>query len=113
MSTVLSAAASAPTNRGLGVRCEELVHIYRLGDTEVVAVRGVDLEVDPGETVALLGPSGSGKSTLLGLLGGLIVPSAGRPWGGGGGVGPGAPRGPPRAGARRGGGGLPGASRQP
>ena len=66
--------------RGLSVRCEEVVHIYRLGDAEVVAVRGVDLEVEPGETVALLGPSGSGKSTLLGLLGGLIVPSAGRLW---------------------------------
>ena len=80
MSAVLSAAASASSPRGLAVRCEELVHIYRLGDAEVVAVRGVDLEVEPGETVALLGPSGSGKSTLLGLLGGLIVPSAGRLW---------------------------------
>ncbi len=80
MSAALSAASSAQSTRGLAVRCEELVHIYRLGDAEVVAVRGVDLEVEPGETVALLGPSGSGKSTLLGLLGGLIVPSAGRLW---------------------------------
>jgi putative ABC transport system ATP-binding protein len=79
-SDVLAAAAATPVSRGLAVRCEELVHIYRLGDTEVVAVRGVDLDVDPGETVALLGPSGSGKSTLLGLLGGLLVPSAGRLW---------------------------------
>jgi len=55
-----------------------VVHIYRLRGNDIVAVRGVDLEVGAGERVALLGPSGSGKSTLLNLLGGLIRPSAGR-----------------------------------
>ncbi len=65
---------------GLDVRCEELVHIYRTGDSDIVAVRGVDLVVERGERVALLGPSGSGKSTLLAMLGGLIPPSAGRVW---------------------------------
>ncbi|MFN8157223.1 MAG: ATP-binding cassette domain-containing protein [Candidatus Nanopelagicales bacterium] len=68
------------TTAGLGVRCEELVHIYRTGESDVVAVRGVDLAVAPGERVALLGPSGSGKSTLLAMLGGLVPPSAGRVW---------------------------------
>ena len=73
----MSATVAAPP-RGLSVRCEELVHIYRAGGTEVVAVRGVDLDVAAGERLALLGPSGSGKSTLLALMGGLLPPSAGR-----------------------------------
>ncbi len=60
------------------VRCVNLVHVYGEAGAEVVALRGVDLEVRQGETLAVLGPSGSGKSTLLWLLAGLIRPTAGQ-----------------------------------
>jgi len=59
-------------------RAEGLSKIYHLGEVEVVALRGVDLELYRGEFAVLLGPSGSGKSTLLNILGGLDVPTSGR-----------------------------------
>jgi putative ABC transport system ATP-binding protein len=55
----------------------QISKIYRTGEVEVPALRGVDLDLYPGEFVVLLGPSGSGKSTLLNILGGLDVPTAG------------------------------------
>lgn len=54
-----------------------VVRNYRLGRTEVHALQGVDLRVDEGDFIAIMGPSGSGKSTLLNLLGGLDVPDRG------------------------------------
>ena len=54
-----------------------LTKVYRMGEAEVHALRGIDLEIRPGEFIVLLGPSGSGKSTLLNILGGLDAPTSG------------------------------------
>jgi putative ABC transport system ATP-binding protein len=72
--------AAAPPANGPPVAVFEargLTKVYHMGEVEVHALRGVDLELFAGEFVVLLGPSGSGKSTLLNILGGLDVPSAG------------------------------------
>lgn len=59
------------------IHCENLVKIYKVSDLEVVALQGLDLQVEQGELTAIIGNSGSGKSTLLNMLGGLDRPSAG------------------------------------
>jgi putative ABC transport system ATP-binding protein len=56
------------------VHCDGLVQVYGTLGQEVTALRGIDLTVPAGDSVALLGPSGAGKSTLLWLLAGLIKP---------------------------------------
>ena len=75
MPSASSSSASEPVFRARG-----LTKTYRMGEVEVQALRGVDLDLYRGEFVVLLGPSGSGKSTLMNILGGLDVPTAGEVW---------------------------------
>lgn len=65
-------------SNGPMILCDGLVKIYKVQDLEVVALQGLDLMVDRGEFMAIIGPSGSGKSTLMNILGGLDSPSAGK-----------------------------------
>ncbi len=62
------------------IRAEGLVKIYKTKETEVLALQGLDLEVQRGELTAMIGNSGSGKSTFLNMIGGLDRPSAGKLW---------------------------------
>jgi ABC-type lipoprotein export system ATPase subunit len=71
--------AKAPEfGRDALIVCENLVRIYQSGSVEVQALQGLDLAVDSGEMVAVVGASGSGKSTLLSILAGVDAPTAGR-----------------------------------
>jgi ABC-type lipoprotein export system ATPase subunit len=63
---------------GAVIVCDNLVRIFKIADLEAVALQGLDLLVERGEVVAIVGASGSGKSTLLNILGGLDLPTAGR-----------------------------------
>lgn len=69
---------SPPPNQPTPVfQARGLTKIYRMGEIEIPALRGIDLDLYRGEFVVLLGPSGSGKSTLLNILGGLDAPTSG------------------------------------
>jgi putative ABC transport system ATP-binding protein len=72
----MPAAAPSSTDRPI-LEGRALSKIYRTGEVEVQALRGVDVELRAGELVVLLGASGSGKSTLLNILGGLDTPTSG------------------------------------
>ena len=65
-------------NRRVMIQCENLVKIYKTSEIEVMALQGLDLTIEEGELMAIIGNSGSGKSTLLNMLGGLDRPTAGK-----------------------------------
>ncbi|MBP8629972.1 MAG: ATP-binding cassette domain-containing protein, partial [Negativicutes bacterium] len=59
------------------VKLANISKVYKMGDNEVIALNGVDLDIAEGEFVAIMGPSGSGKSTLMNILGCLDTPTTG------------------------------------
>jgi putative ABC transport system ATP-binding protein len=81
--TAGSSAGAPPPATSPALRAHELYRFFRAGEEETLALRGVSLSVERGETVAVVGPSGSGKSTLLACLAGLDEPAGGTVWVGG------------------------------
>jgi len=77
MSDTHNPEVASGTDDGTVFRVRRLTKVYHMGEVDVHALRGVDLDLYPGELMVLLGPSGSGKSTLLNILGGLDTASGG------------------------------------
>ena len=65
------------TDQNRDILCEDLFKIYRASGIDVVALRGLDLTINSGEMIGVVGASGSGKSTFLNMLAGFDKPSAG------------------------------------
>lgn len=70
------------TNEPLGIHVSNVLKVYEdpASDSGIIALRGVELKVKPGNLVSVIGPSGAGKSTLLNILGGMTQPTAGEIW---------------------------------
>src|SRR5437667_10799352 len=78
----MSVIAASEVNQSIETRttvfeARGITKVYHMGEVDVTALRGIDLDLFEKEFVVLLGPSGSGKSTLLNILGGLDIPSSG------------------------------------
>ena len=85
MTVELESDEFIPTTEDSGpfIICDNLVKIYKVAELEVFALQGLDIIIEQGELLGIVGSSGSGKSTLMNILGGLDRPSAGRVWVGG------------------------------
>jgi putative ABC transport system ATP-binding protein len=73
-------SSAIPGDTSAVIVCDNLVKIYKIAELEVFALQGLDLVIQRGELLGIIGASGSGKSTLMNILGGLDRPSAGRIW---------------------------------